>query len=61
IPWRWSGQKAIILSRATDEFGNVQPTRDERVPQYARYSHGHNNSINAWQVSNDGKVSNFYV
>lgn len=61
IPWKWNGQKAILLSRATDEFGNVQPSRDEWVPRYARYSHGHNNSINAWQVSNDGRVSNFYV
>lgn len=61
IPWKWNGQKAIILSRATDEFGNIQPTRDEWTTQYARYSHGHNNSVNAWFVSSDGKVSNFYV
>ncbi|MFC3153202.1 sulfite dehydrogenase [Litoribrevibacter euphylliae] len=61
IPWRWNGQKAIILSRAMDEYGNTQPTRQEWVSRYARYSHGHNNSINAWLVSNNGRVSNFYV
>jgi sulfane dehydrogenase subunit SoxC len=61
IPWRWSGQKAIIVSRAIDEFGNTQPTREEWISRYARYSHGHNNSINSWQVSNDGRVSNYYV
>jgi sulfane dehydrogenase subunit SoxC len=61
IPWRWSGQEAIIVSRAVDEFGNKQPTREDWISRYARYSHGHNNSINSWKISNDGKVSNFYV
>jgi sulfane dehydrogenase subunit SoxC len=61
IPWRWSGQKAIVLSRATDEFGNIQPTRAEWLTTFASYSHGHNNSINAWQISTDGKVSNVYA
>lgn len=61
IPWSWSGQKAVIVSRAIDEFGNTQPTREDWISRYARYSHGHNNSINSWLVSNDGKVSNHYV
>lgn len=61
IPWKWSGKKAILVSRAIDEFGNTQPTREDWISRYARFSHGHNNSINSWLVSNDGKVSNFYV
>jgi len=61
IPWKWSGKESIIVSRATDEHGNTQPTRNEWVSRYARYSHGHNNSINSWRVAADGKVSNFYV
>ena len=27
MPWNWDGQPAILQSRATDEAGNVQPTR----------------------------------
>src|SRR5260370_42481178 len=27
LPWQWSGQPAVLMSRATDEKGEVQPTR----------------------------------
>jgi sulfane dehydrogenase subunit SoxC len=29
LPWHWSGQPAVIQSRATDETGYVQPTLSE--------------------------------
>lgn len=61
IPWKWSGRNAILLSRATDEFGNVQPTRTAWKARYADFTFNHYNAINAWHVSSDGKVSNFYV
>lgn len=61
IPWKWSGQKAVLLSRATDEFGNVQPTRQEWKSFYADYVIGHYNAINAWEVTSDGRVKNTYV
>ena len=28
LPWRWSGGEALLMSRATDETGYVQPTTD---------------------------------
>ena len=31
FPWTWDGQEAILTSRATDETGYVQPTREELV------------------------------
>lgn len=61
IPWRWRGNNAVLLSRATDEFGNVQPTRAEWKAKNADYTFNHYNAINAWHVSSAGKVSNFYV
>ena len=27
LPWEWNGARAVLASRATDEKGNVQPTR----------------------------------
>jgi sulfane dehydrogenase subunit SoxC len=56
LPWRWDGQAAVIMSRATDETGYTQPTlealRDVRGPgtQY------HYNQIRAWTVRPDGTV-----
>ena len=31
IPWMWDGGPAILQSRAIDEFGRVQPGRDELI------------------------------
>src|SRR2546421_150045 len=31
MPWRWDGQPVVLLSRAWDEAGNVQPTRADFV------------------------------
>ena len=31
FPWTWDGSEAILTSRATDETGYVQPTREQLV------------------------------
>lgn len=59
--WRWNGGPAIILSRATDDDGNVQPTRAAVLQGRAVGTFYHYNGIQAWQVNRDGKVSNVYV
>ncbi len=55
--WNWDGAEAVIMSRATDETGYVQPTRAtllaERGPGTAGY---HLNPITAWLVGSDGRV-----
>ncbi len=61
LPWRWNGGPAILQSRAVDETGAVQPTRqallDARGTQY-RY---HYHAIQSWAVSAAGEVSNVYA
>lgn len=59
--WRWNGGSAVILSRATDEFGNVQPTRDAVLDGRANGMFYHYNGIQAWQVSANGEVTNVYA
>jgi len=49
------------MSRATDEFGNVQPTREIWRQKYASYSFNHYNAIQSWHISNEGRVSNIYA
>ncbi len=61
MPWRWNGTDAILLSRATDEAGRVQPTRDQWRAQHASYSFNHYNGIQAWHISSSGVVENCYV
>ena len=61
IPWQWDGKERVILSRATDEHGHVQPTRSQWREQYASYSFNHFNAIQAWSVNSKGLVENYYV
>jgi sulfane dehydrogenase subunit SoxC len=66
-PWTWDGSEAMIMSRTTDEIGQVQPLRsqiaqwwnvpeerDHRVP-------GLDNSVMPWRIARDGKVTNGFA
>jgi sulfane dehydrogenase subunit SoxC len=59
--WRWDGGPAIIISRAVDDHGNVQPTRDAVKKGRANGAIYHVNGIQAWQVNEDGTVRNVYA
>jgi sulfane dehydrogenase subunit SoxC len=59
--WRWQGQRSVLLSRATDEAGQVQPTRTAVLKGRAPGSFYHYNGIQAWQVDANGAVRNVYV
>jgi sulfane dehydrogenase subunit SoxC len=59
--WRWDGSASVILSRATDEHGNVQPTRDAVLSNRAPGAGYHYNGIQAWNIAEGGEVTNVYV
>ena len=59
--WSWDGGPAVLLSRATDETGAVQPTRSDVVRGRAANTTYHFNGIQAWKVSEDGEVTNVYT
>lgn len=59
--WRWDGSPSIIMSRAIDEQGNVQPTRSSILAERARGSGYHYNGIQAWLVDASGAVTNVYA
>jgi sulfane dehydrogenase subunit SoxC len=58
LPWRWEGGSARLASRATDEAGNVQPTREALLAARGSRSVYHYNAIHHWQIATDGKVTN---
>ena len=55
--WNWTGGEAVIMSRAVDETGYMQPTRAQllaqRGPGTTTY---HLNPITGWVVRADGTV-----
>ena len=59
--WNWDGGPAVIMSRATDETGNVQPTRAQVLEGRANGAFYHYNGIQAWAVSENGEVNNVYA
>jgi sulfane dehydrogenase subunit SoxC len=61
IPWRWSGQNAVLQSRATDDQGNVQPTRAAAIERYSPVGFYHYNGLQSWQVSTRGEVKNVFA
>jgi sulfane dehydrogenase subunit SoxC len=61
LPWEWNGQPTTIMSRATDEMGNVQPTHAEWVKQFAPGQNYQNNGIQCWAIGADNSVKNTYA
>ena len=55
--WNWTGGEAVIMSRAVDETGYVQPTRDVLIAARGVSSVGyHVNPITGWRIRSDGSV-----
>jgi sulfane dehydrogenase subunit SoxC len=70
MPWNWTGAPSVVLSRATDEAGNVQPTRAKLIaergeprntPNVNAFPMNHVNQISSWAVAANGAVTHVYV
>jgi sulfane dehydrogenase subunit SoxC len=55
--WQWDGKPALLLSRATDETGAVQPSRAEYARVRGAGTDYHFSHIRAWRVAADGTVT----
>jgi sulfane dehydrogenase subunit SoxC len=54
--WHWDGHETILMSRATDETGYVQPTRAELIRVRGAGTLYHWNPIYGWRISANGRV-----
>ena len=54
----WNGKEMFLQSRAHDETGYVQPTKEQLRKVRGLNSIYHNNSIATWKVNKDGTVDN---
>jgi sulfane dehydrogenase subunit SoxC len=55
--WEWSGDEHILLSRAHDDAGYVQPTRSALIEARGPGTDYHFNPILGWKVERDGVVT----
>ena len=64
LNWNWDGQETAIMSRCTDEVGQVQPSPSqvaehfEGAPDPTYSVPGLDNTIQPWRVAADGSVHN---
>ncbi|NJL50293.1 MAG: sulfite dehydrogenase, partial [Blastochloris sp.] len=57
----WDGRELFLQSRAMDETGYVQPTKDELRKVRGLNSIYHNNGIQTWHVAPNGEVENVEI
>ncbi len=57
----WNGEPLLLQSRAIDETGYVQPTKDALRKIRGVNSIYHNNGIQTWHLKPDGEVENVEV
>ena len=57
-PFEWNGEELVLMSRAVDETGYVQPRLSQLIDARGKVSFYHNNSIQPWKISTNGEVSN---
>jgi sulfane dehydrogenase subunit SoxC len=61
LAWRWNGGPAVLQSRATDDSGYVQPTREEMIARRGGRTIYHSNAITTWGVSDKGEVKHVFA
>jgi len=61
IDWVWDGKPAILMSRAIDSTGYVQPSLNALRAVRGTRSIYHNNAIKSWRVGSNGEVTNVQV
>ncbi len=63
--WAWNGEEAVIVSRSTDELGEVQPSRAELFKNWGFNEEEskkpqrsiHSNMQQPWRVASDGSIT----
>lgn len=57
----WDGSELFLQSRAIDESGHIQPTKEALRQARGQNSIYHNNGIQTWHVREDGSVENVEI
>ncbi len=61
VDFDWDGRELLIQSRAMDDTGYVQPTKDELRKVRGVNSIYHNNGIQTWLVRSNGETENVEI
>ncbi|MFK7853971.1 MAG: sulfite dehydrogenase [Granulosicoccus sp.] len=59
-PWNWDGTARVLMSRARDSAGRIQPTRQSLIEAKGSNIYHHYNAILAWGISASGDIAHVY-
>lgn len=59
--FEWDGSELFLQSRAIDEKGHVQPSKNDLRSARGENSIYHNNSIQTWHIKEDGSAENVEI
>lgn len=58
MDWSWDGRPTKIVSRATDEKGNIQLDRKSFIAKMGTNALFHYNAQQTWRIDSNGRVNN---
>jgi sulfane dehydrogenase subunit SoxC len=58
MDWSWDGKPTKIVSRSTDDKGNVQPDRKSFIAAVGTNALFHYNALQTWSIDETGRVRN---
>ena len=58
MDWAWDGKPTTIVSRSTDDKGNVQPDRKAVIERMGTNALFHYNAQQSWRIDEKGMVRN---
>lgn len=58
MDWVWDGKPTKIVSRSTDDKGNIQPDRNSFIARMGTNALFHYNAQQTWSIDPNGRVSN---
>jgi sulfane dehydrogenase subunit SoxC len=60
LAWKWQGEYAVLQSRATDETGYVQPSREHLIAHRGKHGFYHYNAVVSWEITEQGDINHVY-
>lgn len=57
-PWIWDGTPGVLMSRAFDSNGDIQPSMEALLKDKSPNTFYHNNAIQPWRVAASGEITN---
>jgi sulfane dehydrogenase subunit SoxC len=58
MDWSWDGKPSKIVSRSTDDKGNVQPDRNSFIAAEGTNAMFHYNALQTWSIDETGRIRN---